>query len=530
MKINTSQVQLSGRQHNTLASTKLERLSVKVLEQNADTEAGGNKVNTASINLSMTNKTSEKQSIETQSSVRSLDSGEEIKQHAGLQLANYVVEKSSELTLSVAQVSQVLSETNGVEINNQSISAARSMDVEAEVLSLLTQESQQGLTFEALGQVTTDDGREINFMLALDFERSIHNEQINKFVGNRNLIDPLMINLKGGAVEFSDLTFEFDLNADGEMDSIAQTASGSGFIVFDKNQNGVIDDGSEMFGPQSGQGFAELSQYDDDGNGWIDENDAIYTELGVMSFTDSGRETQSLMAAEVGAIYLGSIASDYELNTESGFLAGNLKQSGVALSEDGRALLMQEVHLVDYYIDGDRRDSALAVITELESESQNLLRLDSPLNLFQIVDPIIDLRDAQTRVTISSPESAHIEAVFNIELSQVNPETYGLAQQTFDRAQIAEELSNWVASAMVDFEPRSNSKAQVASIDIASISVEAQAPVFDQALTDMDLEKMKLDSKLGTMRSMIESLRNMQQLASDSSNRASLYHRIGTFK
>jgi hypothetical protein len=31
-----------------------------------------------------------------------------------------------------------------------------------------------------------------------------------------------------------------------------------------------------LFGPQTGNGFAELAEYDEDKNNWIDENDSIY--------------------------------------------------------------------------------------------------------------------------------------------------------------------------------------------------------------------------------------------------------------
>ena len=52
--------------------------------------------------------------------------------------------------------------------------------------------------------------------------------------------------------------------------------SGSGFLALDKNGNGKIDDGSELFGTKSGDGFADLAEYDSDGNGWIDEKGRVY--------------------------------------------------------------------------------------------------------------------------------------------------------------------------------------------------------------------------------------------------------------
>ena len=543
MKILSSQIELNGRQQNSVTTTQLERLSVAVLDQTSGstTDSSGGKNITASVHLSITNSQQEQQSIETESTRSSVESGVVIEQHAGLQIAQYIVEQSSEMELSVAEVSQALAVNVGANsadinaaVNINGVEIASAGEVTVEVLSLLTQDSSESLTFEALGQVTTEDGHQIDFMLALDFQRSVHTEQVNQFVGNRDLIDPLMINLTGGAVEFTDLTFEFDLDSDGDLESIAQTASGSGFIVFDKNQNGEIDNGSEMFGPQSGQGFAELSQYDEDGNGWIDENDAIYAELGVMTFNGEGRTTQSLMEADVGAIFLGAVASDYDVNTESGMFAGKIKQSGAALAEDGRVLLMQEVHLADYTDGVNNSEGALEVITELDSDFQNPLDIESPLSLFQFTNPIIRERDAQTRVVISSQEELNAGVSFSIQLSAQplapkESENNHLAQQNFDRAKVALELSEWVAHAMADFEPKSSNSVQVEKTSFFTEVAQANPPVFDQAFTDMDLEEMKLESKLGTMRSMIESLRDMRLQMADSNNKMALYHRIDKF-
>ena len=49
-----------------------------------------------------------------------------------------------------------------------------------------------------------------------------------------------------------DQTFKFDLDADGREDEISMLGKGSGFLALDKNGNGKIDDGSELFGTKSG--------------------------------------------------------------------------------------------------------------------------------------------------------------------------------------------------------------------------------------------------------------------------------------
>ena len=77
----------------------------------------------------------------------------------------------------------------------------------------------------------------------------------------------------------TDQKFFFDIDADGKKDEISELAAGSGYLALDHNNDGKINDGSELFGPESGDGFADLAEYDDDGNGWIDENDAVWKKL-----------------------------------------------------------------------------------------------------------------------------------------------------------------------------------------------------------------------------------------------------------
>ena len=70
--------------------------------------------------------------------------------------------------------------------------------------------------------------------------------------------------------------FSFDLDSDGVKEDIPMIRPGSGFLALDLNKDGIINNGNELFGPHTGDGFVELSSYDKDTNNWIDEND-LYT-------------------------------------------------------------------------------------------------------------------------------------------------------------------------------------------------------------------------------------------------------------
>lgn len=203
-------------------------------------------------------------------------------------------------------------------------------------------------TFAASGTVRTADGREISFDLQLSMSRLYHEESsVSLRAGDAvRATDPLVLNFAGTAAQLTDQRFAFDLDADGSADQINFAAPGSGFLVFDRNANGKVDNGRELFGPTSGDGFQELAALDGDGNGWIDENDAAYAQLQVWSRDAAGQEgLQSLADAGVGAIALARIATPFSVKTEANELLGQIRSSGIFLQEDGTAGTIQQIDL-----------------------------------------------------------------------------------------------------------------------------------------------------------------------------------------
>lgn len=203
------------------------------------------------------------------------------------------------------------------------------------------------LSFQASGTVRTADGREITFELSFEMERSyVETHSVSMRAGDARLKDPLVFDFGGPAGALSDLRFNFDLDADGQADEVPLLAGGRGFLAFDRNDNGRIDDGSELFGPLSGDGFAELAALDEDGNGWIDESDAAFGQLRVWQPAAEGDgSVQTLAAAGVGALYLGRVATPFDLRGAANDTLGMMRSSGVYLSEDGSAGTLSQIDL-----------------------------------------------------------------------------------------------------------------------------------------------------------------------------------------
>lgn len=203
-------------------------------------------------------------------------------------------------------------------------------------------------TFSAEGVITTQDGREIAFSVDLSMSREFLREQnVTLRAGDAKLKDPLVLNFGGSAAELTTTRFAFDIDSDGRQDQIAFVGANSGFLALDRNSDGVISDGRELFGPTTGQGFAELAAYDDDGNQWIDENDAIYQNLRIWSKDAEGRDQLVALGQRgVGAIYLGHVTSSFSLKDSQNALLGQIRDSGVFLRESGTAATIQQIDLM----------------------------------------------------------------------------------------------------------------------------------------------------------------------------------------
>lgn len=217
---------------------------------------------------------------------------------------------------------------------------------------------QEDTCFSTVGTVRTKDGREINFNVNVNMSRrceEYYREELN--VAQFALCDPLVINLNTDVTELSDQTFYFDLDADGEEEEISML-KGSGYLALDKNGDGIINDGSELFGTKNGDGFADLARYDEDGNGWIDENDSIWSKLKIWCKDENGNDIlYKLSDKGVGAICLKNVSTDFTMQgdrkAQDGTTNANatnavIRKTGIFLYENGNAGTVQHVDMAAY--------------------------------------------------------------------------------------------------------------------------------------------------------------------------------------
>lgn len=414
-------------------------------------------------------------------------------------------------------------------------------------------ESNTDIQMNTLGSVTTEDGREIDFLLELNYQRDIQVTQTSQFNGNRNLIDPLVINLTGGPAELSDSYFEFDLDSDGNNENLHQTAAGTGFLVFDKNENGIIDDGSEMFGPQTGYGFAELSTYDEDGNGWIDENDSIFAQLAFMDFNENGeQQLQDLSTVGLGAIALQSAAMDFDLYDSQGNFQAQVARSGVALMENGAAVSIQEI----YYPGQAFGQGRLERTSKIDNENDgNIIENASPLTQFQFNNAIVNVRDEETNVTLELPTYSNRVAFDSYKeidfstapLNSNNPDDLSeenLAIQEQDDTNISISIAS--GQAATELTNKADKRASIQSYFQNKIANEfeflspsnttnfskgndtntaSQSPIQQARPVFFNSERTD-DKKLEDLKSLVENLKVIREQQTKMQEKLNIYHKV----
>jgi Ca2+-binding RTX toxin-like protein len=169
-------------------------------------------------------------------------------------------------------------------------------------------------------------------------------------------VDPLILDLDDDGLEITPLSkgILFDANSDTIKTGTAWAGADDGILVWDRNGNGQIDSGAELFGDETilangkkaAHGFAALAELDSNADGKFDALDAHYANLRVwrdlnQDGISQADELQGLQASGVQSVELASTAAGTQYTDAILAQSGSFTRSDGSTGQAGSFILAQ---------------------------------------------------------------------------------------------------------------------------------------------------------------------------------------------
>ena len=193
-----------------------------------------------------------------------------------------------------------------------------------------------------------------------DFLWTSWHERLSPYRNNEHsIVDPLALDLDGNGIrtvaanQFSGSLFDHD--GDGIRTASGWVGKEDGLLVYDRNGDGIINNGSELFGDATRlknggtaeHGFAALADLDDNGDGKIDAADKAFSSLRVWRDLNQDGISQEGELLTLEQAKVRSLSTQFR-NTNRSLGDGNtLAQEGSYTTTDGQTRQMGDLLLAN---------------------------------------------------------------------------------------------------------------------------------------------------------------------------------------
>ena len=202
--------------------------------------------------------------------------------------------------------------------------------------------------------------------------------------------DPLILDLDGDGIELTSIddgTY-FDLDGDGSIDEASWIESDGNFddafLALDRNGDGEINSGRELFGDQYGEehGYAELAKLDSNDDGVIDTKDDIYKDLKLWADMDKDGQVGEgeLRTLEEMGVKSISLETSGEKGTDFDEHGNDISFKSTFVREVDGVETVQETVSTFFQIEGEH-EMSLDDVANLSMDGFEDFRKDASVNI-----------------------------------------------------------------------------------------------------------------------------------------------------
>ncbi|MCF5826569.1 calcium-binding protein, partial [Pseudomonas syringae] len=221
-----------------------------------------------------------------------------------------------------------------------------------------------------------------------------------------NTVSPLILDLNGDGVKTLGLsdTVYFDHNGDGFAEKTGWVGKDDGFLVWDRNQNGEIDNGGELFGSFSklnngtnaANGFLALQELDSNNDGKINSTDKSFSLLKVWKDGNSNGVVDNEELFTLTEAKVTELSTQYKNINSTDSNGNQALQAGSYTTSYGNSLQLTDIWFVT--------NQALTINLDTTTISENASKVPNLLGMGTVPD---------LRLAISQDSSGYLESQLN---------------------------------------------------------------------------------------------------------------------